>query len=552
MESIESKFFATEVKIKDFFNNIPIPTYVWQKVEDEFILIEYNEAAEKATNGNIKNFLGEKASFFYENKPELLNEFQKCITERRGSVKELKYTMKTTNKRLSLSIRYYFVAPDLVVLHTEDITNRKMIEKKLKRSEEKFRHLFQKSPYGIIILDLMGKILDCNDSTTRLFGYEKHELIGKNYLQLTMYTKDLISVLKSRYKKALEAEFLEPLELKIAKKNGEDAWILSNLSILKLGKKKLLHAIINDITEHKKFEETIRRKLEIESFLSTISSRFIGNIDIDMTINLSLIEMGRLLEANRAYLLLFNEENSLEFFTQQWCIENTEPKHLDSIVIHVEQYPWCLTQCKEQGFVYIPDTSLLTDDALSTKEKLESLQIKSFLAFPVTIKGELYGFIGFDNMEKMKTWKKEDFSLLKTSSEIIGSALERKWAEETLKNSNQLLAGIISSLTDSICLIDKGFNIVWCNNVVKSKFGSKSVGKKCYEALVDLKNRCRLCIAEKTFIDSKIHERELNLKDVNGDEFLAWCTSSSAAQNLDGKTELAVLILREIKTKKLD
>ncbi|MFX1413294.1 MAG: PAS domain S-box protein [Promethearchaeota archaeon] len=550
MESIESKLFGSEVKIKDFFNNIPIPSYVWQKVKDNFILIEYNTAAEKATNGAIKNYLGEKASFFYENKPELVKELQKCITEKKGSVKELKYTTKTTGEDLYLSIRYYFVAPDLVILHTEDITNRRRIEKELKRSEEKFRHLFQHSPYAIILVDLMGTILDFNDSTTRLFGYERNDLIGKNYLQLTMYPEEFVTILKARYKKALEVELLEPIELKITKKSGEEAWVLSNLSILKLGKKKLLHSIINDITEQKKFEKTIKRKLEIERFLSTISSRFIGTIDIDMTINLSLIEMGRLLEANRAYLLLFNEENSLEFFTQQWCIEEIEPQHLESIVIHIEKYPWCLNQCKNQGFVYIPDTSMLPEEALSTKQRLETLQIKSFLAFPVMIKGELFGFIGFDNIEKMKTWNKEDFSLLKTSSEIIGSALERKWAEETLKNSNQLLAGIISSLTDPIFLIDKGFNILWCNNVAKNKFGLESIGNKCYEVLVKNEERCKKCIAEKTFSDSKIHERELNLIDVNGNVFIAWCTSSSAAQNLEGNTELAVLILRDLTTKK--
>ncbi|MFW9784424.1 MAG: PAS domain S-box protein [Candidatus Heimdallarchaeota archaeon] len=550
MESIESKLFGSEVKIKDFFNNIPIPSYVWQKVKDNFILIEYNTAAEKATNGAIKNYLGEKASFFYENKPELVKELQKCITEKKGSVKELKYTTKTTGEDLYLSIRYYFVAPDLVILHTEDITNRRRIEKELKRSEEKFRHLFQHSPYAIILVDLMGTILDFNDSTTRLFGYERNDLIGKNYLQLTMYPEEFVTILKARYKKALEVELLEPIELKITKKSGEEAWVLSNLSILKLGKKKLLHSIINDITEQKKFEETIKRKLEIERFLSTISSRFIGTIDIDMTINLSLIEMGRLLEANRAYLLLFNEENSLEFFTQQWCIEEIEPQHLESIVIHIEKYPWCLNQCKNQGFVYIPDTSMLPEEALSTKQRLETLQIKSFLAFPVMIKGELFGFIGFDNIEKMKTWNKEDFSLLKTSSEIIGSALERKWAEETLKNSNQLLAGIISSLTDPIFLIDKGFNILWCNNVAKNKFGLESIGNKCYEVLVKNEERCKKCIAEKTFSDSKIHERELNLIDVNGNAFMAWCTSSSAAQNLEGNTELAVLILRDLTAKK--
>ncbi|MFX0032898.1 MAG: PAS domain S-box protein [Candidatus Hermodarchaeota archaeon] len=552
MESSESKFITSEVKIKDFFNNIPIPSYVWQKEGEDFILIEYNIAAEKATNGKIKDFLGEKASFFYEKKPELIKELQKCIKEQKGSAKELKYTMKTTGKELYLSIRYYFVAPDLIILHTEDITNRKKVELDLKSSEEKFRHLFHHSPYAVVLVDLVGTILDCNDSTTRLFGYEKSDLIGYNYLHLSMYPKELIPTLESRFKKLLESETLEPFELKITKKDGNEAWVLSNLSILKLGEKKLLHSIIIDITEQKKFEETIKRKLEIEKFLTTISSRFIGNVDIDMTINLSLIEMGRLLEANRAYLLLFNEENSLEFFTQQWCVEDIEPEHLDSMVIHVEKYPWCLKQCKEQGFVYIPDVGALSEEALSTKEKLETLNIKSFLAFPVVIKGELFGFIGFDNIEKMKTWNKEDFSLLKTSSEIIGSVLERKWAEETLKSSNQLLAGIISSLTDSICLIDKGFNIIWCNSVAKNKFGININGKKCYEAIINLNKKCKKCIAEKTFIDGKIHEQEINLVDVNGNVSYAWCTSSSAALNLEGETELIILILRDVITKELD
>ncbi|MFX1434514.1 MAG: PAS domain-containing protein, partial [Promethearchaeota archaeon] len=383
-------------------------------------------------------------------------------------------------------------------------------------------------------------------STSQLFGFQKEELIGKNYLELPVYPTKYLSILKSRYKKIQEGELLEPIELLVKKKDGINAWILSRISILKLGKKKILQTIVMDITEQKNFEEIIKRKLIIEQFLSTISSRFIGNVDTDMTINLSLIEMGRLIEANRAYLLLFNEENSLEFFTQQWCLEEIEPKHLDSMVIHVERYPWCLQQCQEHGLVYIPDVSQLPKEAEATRQKLESLAIKSFLALPVHIKGELYGFIGFDNIQKMKTWSKEDFSLLKTSSEIIGGALERKWAEETLKSSNQLLAGIISSLTDVICLIDKGLNIIWSNNVAKNRFGSDTKGKKCYEVFRDLEKPCNKCIAHKTFSDNKIHEQELELIDLQGNRIVSWCTSSSAAFNLEGQTELAVLIFRDI------
>ncbi|MHA2430270.1 MAG: PAS domain S-box protein [Promethearchaeota archaeon] len=546
MTSIENALIVSEDNIKTFFNNVPIPTYVWQKVDNDFTLIDYNIAAVKATNGKIKKYLGENASVFHENKPELLVELNKCIKEKSGYIKELKYKMNTTGEELYLSVKYYFVSPDLVIVHTEDISTRIEIEKNLKKSEEKFRHLFQHSPYAIILVSSKGEILDINDSTSQLFGFQKEELIGKNYLELPVYPTKYLTILKSRYKKIQEGELLEPIELQVKKKDGTSAWILSRMSILKLGKKKVLQTIVMDITEQKNFEEIIKRKLKIEQFLSTISSRFIGNVDTDMTINLSLIEMGRLIEANRAYLLLFNEENSLEFFTQQWCLEDIEPKHLDSMVIHVERYPWCLKQCQEHGLVYIPDVSQLPKKAEATRQKLESLAIKSFLAFPVHIKGELYGFIGFDNIQKMNTWSKEDFSLLKTSSEIIGGALERKWAEETLRSSNQLLAGIISSLTDVICLIDKGFNIIWSNNVAKNQFGSDTKGKKCYEVFRDLKKPCSKCIAKKTFSDNKIHEQEHELIDIQGNRIASWCTSSSAALNVEGQTELAVLIFRDI------
>ncbi len=73
------------------------------------------------------------------------------------------------------------------------------------------------------------------------------------------------------------------------------------------------------------------------------------------------------------------------------------------------------------------------------------MNIKSLLAFPITINKESYGYIGFDNINNISEWEENDFDIFKTTSEIIGNALERKWAEETLKGSHQLLAGVVAS-----------------------------------------------------------------------------------------------------------
>ncbi|GAG92270.1 unnamed protein product, partial [marine sediment metagenome] len=177
---------------------------------------------------------------------------------------------------------------------------------------------------------------------------------------------------------------------------------------------------------------------------------------------------------------------------------------------------------------------------------LKKLNIKSLLGFPISINNEAYGYIGFDNINNISKWEEDDFEIFKTSSEIIGNALKRKWAEETLKGSHQLLAGVISSLTEVIYLVDNHFNVVWANNAAKQLFGSLISGQKCYRIFAHRGKPCSECLTVETFMDGKIHEKEKTFTDLNGKKINYWCTSSVAGFNIEGERELAVLILRDI------
>src|SRR3989337_3678618 len=66
----------------------------------------------------------------------------------------------------------------------KDITERRKAEEALKESEEMLRNVFAASPNAIIITDLNGNIVDCNQATVDLHGYQSREgLIGKNVLE---------------------------------------------------------------------------------------------------------------------------------------------------------------------------------------------------------------------------------------------------------------------------------------------------------------------------------------------------------------------------------
>ena len=550
MKELEVKPFLLEENINQFFNSIPIPSYIWQKKGDDFILIDYNTAAEQITSGKVKDLFKRTASEVHKYRPEIAEAIKSSFQEKRSISIKSDYLEEATGQKRYNSLNIHHLPPDIIIVHTKDITDWVLSEEKLKNSEEKYKLLFERSPIPIVLTDLKGTIIDYNLATEHQFHYKREDLIGKNYLNLNLYSRTLIPTLKNRLTKLKELKPIEPTEFEIYKKDGTKSWIINHMSLINLDNGPMVQSFIIDITERKNFEHKIKRKLENEKFISTISSRLISTTDIDESLRLSLLEMGILIGASRAYVLLFNEEGSLEFYLQEWCAEGIEPQMIDLTQISQQTFPWIFDLGKRQELIHIRDSSELPEGATNLKKELDRLNINSLLGFPIKIRDESYGYIGFDNIVHKSTWNELDIDILRTTSEIIGNALKRKWADETLKGSHQLIAGIISSLTETIYLVDNHFNIVWANNVAKQLFGLHLTGNKCYKVLAHRGKPCTECIALKTFTDGKIHEDERISTTINGESLTFWATSSTAGINLEGETELSVVILRDITNRK--
>ena len=60
-----------------------------------------------------------------------------------------------------------------------DITKQKQVEESLRRSEEKYRRLFDDDLTGDFIATFQGKILDCNNSYAEIYGFKSLEQAKK-------------------------------------------------------------------------------------------------------------------------------------------------------------------------------------------------------------------------------------------------------------------------------------------------------------------------------------------------------------------------------------
>jgi PAS domain S-box-containing protein len=143
-----------------------------------------------------------------------------------------------------------------------------------------------------------------------------------------------------------------------------------------------------------------------------------------------------------------------------------------------------------------------------------------------------------------------------TKGDVVGifaaarDITEHKRAEDALRESEEKIAGIVSSITDHMSMMDEQHDIVWANDVAKRLFGPDVVGKKCYTAYHRRDKVCEPCIVEKTFTDGKIHEHETEVIKSDGNKMSFWCTASVAARYEDGRPKMVVETSRDITERK--
>jgi histidine kinase len=66
-----------------------------------------------------------------------------------------------------------------------DVTQMKRLEEEIRKSEEKYRVIFNNIPNPVFVLDRKSlSILDCNDSVLPVYGFQKSDLVKKSFLNL--------------------------------------------------------------------------------------------------------------------------------------------------------------------------------------------------------------------------------------------------------------------------------------------------------------------------------------------------------------------------------
>ena len=181
-KAAEDALKLSEERYKSQFKKLPLAAYTWQHKGDDFILVDYNDSAIAKTEGLVTKLLGKFASELYKDEPEVLADLSNCFNKQSTIQREIKTPLHSTGVIRDLIVTYVYISSDLVQVHAEDITERKIAEEKLHANEELLRKVFESSQDAIVVTSTDGTILAANPSACRMSGMTEEEMIlaGRN------------------------------------------------------------------------------------------------------------------------------------------------------------------------------------------------------------------------------------------------------------------------------------------------------------------------------------------------------------------------------------
>ena len=187
----------------------------------------YDAQAKREMLGSLEKFLTPQAL-------EVFKEILIAIAQGRS-----RFTGEVVSRTLTgqiLHILLTFALPsnlhgfDRIIVSAVDISERKQAEDALRRSENRFRTIFDHAASGMALIDQQGNYLRANAALCRMLGYSESELQQKNWRDVSH--PDDIELTKKVINNLLDSGKAPPMEKRYFNKQGETVWGLLNVALI--------------------------------------------------------------------------------------------------------------------------------------------------------------------------------------------------------------------------------------------------------------------------------------------------------------------------------
>lgn len=287
---------------------------------------------------------------------------------------------------------------------------------------------------AIIITDVTGEIQIWNDAASDLLGYDAPEALGRNLTQLFEPAGGFKSAGELLTFVAESGGSLTEEVIPYRRPDRTALTVSANYSVITgpAGEPAGLSVLLRDVTAEIRAAKIEQFEAAAEKLLSETSGRFVAPKDLDETITQTLEDTAELLEANRAYFFRLRDDGISLVVTHEWAEPGVPLLRTADYKIELNRLALLKYQLLGRYAAVVADAETQPP---SEKDTLQKRGARAALGVPVHIGRELAGLVGCDDMRRPRNWEPVEVNLLFSVTALISKAIERKGAEEALRES---------------------------------------------------------------------------------------------------------------------
>lgn len=421
----EAALRESEEKFRAQYKGLPLPTYSWRRIGDDFdfILVDYNDAALEITKGKVQQVVGKRATELYGNRPDIIEDFRRCFAERAVLRREIDYQFRGTGESKHLDTTYVFVPPDMVMVHTEDITERKLSEEALRESEERFRSIVEATNEWIWSIDLEGRLTYSNPAVETILGYEPEGLLGRNSLDY-IHQEDRAQFEEAFSRHIKEKSGWAGLILRWRHRDGSFRYLESSGVPIFDSRGALLgyRGTDRDITERKQSEKALTELAEREALINRISKAVHRSLGLTEIFRTAVKELGSHLGVDRCLVFMLDHQAGLARTRAEYRASGVRSAARD---YNISQIADLIAGIREHGVLTFDDVAADERVRDMYNSILRTIGVRSIMYVAIRVGEETTGCFALSTTRAPRSWSETDIALARAVADQTGIAIRQ-------------------------------------------------------------------------------------------------------------------------------